>query len=39
MLFTYINTINFFILLIYIYKFDFDNIKPSLISFLLYVKY
>ena len=39
MSFTYINTIIFFALLIYIYKSNFDDIKPSLISFLLYIKY
>ena len=38
-LFTYINIINSLVLLMYIYKFDFDDIKPSLISFLLYIKY
>ena len=39
MSFIYINTINFFILLIYIYEFDFDDTKFSLINFLLYIKY
>ena len=39
MLFIYINTINSLILLMYIYKSDFDDIKLNLISFLLYVKY
>ena len=39
MSFIYINTINFFILLIYIYKSDFDDIKLNLINFLLHMKY
>ena len=39
MSFTYISTINFFVLLIYIYESDFDDTKSNLISFLLYVKY
>ena len=39
MSFTYISTINSLALLMYIYKSDFDNIKLSLISFLLHVKY
>ena len=39
MLFIYINTINSFTLLMYIYKFDFDDTKFNLISFLLYIKY
>ena len=39
MSFIYINIINFLILLIYIYEFNFDDTKPSLISFLLHMKY
>ena len=39
MLFLYINIINFLVLLMYIYEFNFDDIKSSLISFLLYIKY
>ena len=39
MLFIYINIINSFILLMYIYKSNFDDTKFNLISFLFYVKY
>ena len=39
MSFIYISTINSFVLLIYIYKSDFDDIKPSLINFSLHMKY
>ena len=39
MSFTYINIINSFALLMYIYKSNFDDTKLSLINFLLYVKY
>ena len=37
--FTYINIIDFFALLMYIYKSNFDDTKPNLISFSLYIKY
>ena len=39
MSFTYISTINSLVLLMYIYESDFDDIKFSLISFLLHMKY
>ena len=39
MSFIYINTINSLALLIYIYKSDFDDTKPNLINFSLYMKY
>ena len=39
MLFICINIINFFILLMYIYEFNFDNTKLNLINSSLHVKY
>ena len=39
MSFIYINIINFLVLLMYIYEFDFNDTKFNLINFSLYIKY